>query len=175
MINTCYAVSQFQLAAASEFPEASAPVVLFFCPSVCLSVCPPRISRHSLKTKRWNLQHKQKLIFDQVWIERISVLKLSSRARRDCSPRWLLLAIWTPLKRKLSTGGCLTTSSFVCTTEQRDSSRKKAREGHRSSLHYVQLCSHAHLIMWLAHCKQQLISCRLSIAVLIIPMQLARS
>ena len=81
-----------------------------------------------------------------------------------CSPRWLLLAIWTPLKTKLSTGGCLTTSEFVCTTEQRDRSREKAREGHRSSLHYVQLCSHAHLIMWLAHCKQQLISCRLQLA-----------
>ena len=42
-----------------------------------------------------------------------------------CSPRWLLLAIWTPLKTKLSTGGCLTTSEFVCTTEQRDRSREK--------------------------------------------------
>ena len=51
--------------------------------AVCHSVCPQRISRHSLKTKRWNLQHKQKLIFDHVWIERISVLNLSSRARRD--------------------------------------------------------------------------------------------
>ena len=51
--------------------------------AVCQSFCPLRISRHSLKTKRWNLQNKQKLIFDQVWIERISVLKLSSRARRD--------------------------------------------------------------------------------------------
>ena len=48
-----------------------------------------------------------------------------------CSPRWLLLAIWTPLKTKLSTGGCLTTSEFVCTTEQRDRSREKVREGHR--------------------------------------------
>ena len=51
-----------------------------------------------------------------------------------CSSRWLLLAIWTPLKTKLSTGGCLTTSEFVCTTEQRDRSREK---GHRSSLHYT--------------------------------------
>ena len=42
-----------------------------------------------------------------------------------CSPRWLLLAIWTPLKTKLSTGGGLTTSEFVCTTEQRDRSREK--------------------------------------------------
>ena len=71
------------------------------------------------------------------------------------------MAVAGDLKTKLSTGGCLTTSEFVCTTEQRDRSREKAREGHRSSLHYVQLCSHAHLIMWLARCKQQLISCRL--------------
>ena len=55
-------------------------VVLSVILSVCLST---RISRHSLKTKRWNLQHKQKLIFDQVWIGRISILKLSSWARRD--------------------------------------------------------------------------------------------
>ena len=54
-----------------------------------------------------------------------------------CSPQWLLLAIWTPLKTKLSTGGCLTTSEFVSTTEQRDWSKEKAREGHRSSLHYT--------------------------------------
>ena len=53
------------------------------------------------------------------------------------SPRWLLLVIWTPLKTKLSTGGCLTTSEYVCTTEQRDRSREKALEGHRSSLHYT--------------------------------------
>ena len=34
--------------------------------SCCLSFCLPRIFCHSLKTKRRNLQHKQKLIFDQV-------------------------------------------------------------------------------------------------------------
>ena len=49
------------------------------CHSVRLSVCPPRISRHSLKTKHWNLQHKQKLTFEQVCIERISILNLCSR------------------------------------------------------------------------------------------------
>ena len=100
--------------------------------------------------------------------------------------RWLLLAIWTPLKTKLSTGGCLRTSEFVCTTEQRDRSREKAREGHRSaSLHYT----HARAIVQSrpsdyvvsTFCKQQLISCRLqlaymySVAVLIKNMQLARS
>ena len=95
-----------------------------------------------------------------------------------CSPRWLLLAIWTPLKTKLSTGGGLTTSEFVCTTEQRDRSREKLEKAidlAYTTLMHVQLCSHAHLIMWLAHCthcKQQL---AVSIAVLIIPMQLARS
>ena len=51
-----------------------------------------------------------------------------------------------------------------------------------TTLMHVQLCSHAHLIMWLAHyilCKQQLIlqlAYMYSVAVLIIPMQLlARS
>ena len=36
-----------------------------------------------------------------------------------------------------------------------------------TTLTHVQLCSHAHLITWLAHCilcKQQLISCRLQLA-----------
>ena len=44
---------------------------------------------------------------------------------------------------KLSTGGCLTTSEFVCTTEQHDRSREKAREGHYlayTTLMHVQLC-----------------------------------
>ena len=73
-----------------------------------------------------------------------------------------LLAIWTPLKTKLSTGGGLTTSEFVCTTEQRDRSREKLEKAidlAYTTLMHVQLCSHAHLIMWLAHCtlcKQQL-------------------
>ena len=70
-----------------------------------------------------------------------------------CSPRWLLLAIWTPLKTKLSTGGCLTTSEFVCTTEQRDRSREKLEKA--IDLAYTTCnCAvrHAHLIMWLAHC-----------------------
>ena len=50
-----------------------------------------------------------------------------------------------------------------------------------TTLMHVQFCSHAHLIMWLAHCilcKQQLIlhlAYMYSVAVLIIPMQLARS
>ena len=35
------------------------------------------------------------------------------------------------MKTRLSTGGCLTTSEFVFTTEQRDRSRENAREGHR--------------------------------------------
>ena len=65
-----------------------------------------------------------------------------------CSPRWLLLAIWTPLKTKLSTGGCLTTSEFICTTEQCAGPEKKLEKA--IDLAYttlVQLCSHAHLIM----------------------------
>ena len=43
----------------------------------------------------------------------------------------------TPLKTKLFTAGCLTTSKFVCTTEQRGRSGEKARKGHRSSLYIV--------------------------------------
>ena len=56
----------------------------------------------------------------------------------------------------------LTTSEFVCTTEQRDRSREKLEKAidlAYTTLMHVQLCSHAHLIMWLAHCtlcKQQL-------------------
>ena len=81
----------------------------------------------------------------------------------------VLLAVWTPLKTKLSRlpYNC----EFVCTTEQRNRSREKAREGHRSSatLHSC-TCNCAvtpSLILWLAHCilcKQQLISCRLQLA-----------
>ena len=40
-----------------------------------------------------------------------------------------LLTSWTPLKTKLSIGGCLTTSEFICVTEQRGRSGEKAREG----------------------------------------------
>ena len=56
-----------------------------------------------------------------------------------------------------------------------------SRYGLLTTLMHVQLCSHAHLIMWLAHCmlcKQHLIlqlAYMYSVAVLIIPMQLARS
>ena len=46
---------------------------------VVLSVCLPCISRHSLKIKRCNLQHKKKLTFEQFCIERISILNLRSR------------------------------------------------------------------------------------------------
>ena len=59
--------------------------------------------------------------------------------------------------------------------------REKAIDLAYTTLMHVQLCSHAHLIMWLAHCilcKQQLIlqlAYMYSVAVLIIPMQLARS
>ena len=65
----------------------------------------------------------------------------------------------------------LTTSEFVCTTEQRDRSIEKKFEKAidlaYTTLMHVQLCCHAQLIMWLAHCilcKQQLISCRLQLA-----------
>ena len=57
------------------------------------------------------------------------------RARRDLLTSMVVAG--NDLKTKLSTGGCLTTSEFVCTTEQRDRSREKAQEGHRSSLHYT--------------------------------------
>ena len=50
----------------------------------------------------------------------------------------------TPLKTKLFTAGCLnTTSTFVCTTEQRCRSGEKARNGHYTTLVHVQLCSTA--------------------------------
>ena len=77
-------------------------------------------------------------------------------------------------------------SSFVLQNSVTGPEKKleKAIDLAYTTLMHVQLCSNAHLIMWLAHCilcKQQLISCRLqlaymySVAVLIIPMQLARS
>ena len=56
-------------------------------------------------------------------------------------PQWLL---WTPLKTKLSTAGCFTTSEFVCITEQCDSYEENAREGRPLQLSYshaiVQSC-----------------------------------
>ena len=59
--------------------------------SICLSV--GRISRPSLKTKRWNKLHKLKSIFAQKWIVRIFIIKLCSWATA-----WFtylgLLVIW---------------------------------------------------------------------------------
>ena len=92
---------------------------------VCHSVCPPRISCHSLKTKRCNLQHKQKLTFEQVCIERISILNLCSRDLLT-SESMAVAGDLTPLKTNLFTASCLTTSKFVCTTEQRGRSGGKA-------------------------------------------------
>ena len=134
------------------------------------SVCPLRISRHSLKTKRWNLQHKQKLIFDQVWIERISVLKLSSRARRDLLTSMAVAGDLDSWRQTYPQVAALQlVSSFVLQNSVTCPEKKleKAIDLACTTLMHVQLCSHAHLIMWLAHCilcKQQLISCRLQLA-----------
>ena len=59
----------------------------------------------------------------------------------------MLLAIWTPLRTKLSTAGCLTTSEFVCTIKQRGRPREKLVKAYSYHTH-VQFCSHAQLIMW---------------------------
>ena len=49
-----------------------------------------------------------------------------------CLPWWLFSAIWTLLKTKLSTAGCLTDSEFVCTTKQRGRSREKLLKAYSS-------------------------------------------
>ena len=93
---------------------------------VCLCT---RISRH--------LQHKQKLTFEQVCIERTLILNIRSRDLLT-SESMAVAGDLTPLKTNLFTAaGCLTTNKFVCTTEQRGRSGEKARKGHRSSLYYT--------------------------------------
>ena len=71
-------------------------------------------------------------------------------------------------------------SSFVLQNSVTGPEKKleKAIDLAYTTLMHVQLCSHAHLIMWLAHCmlcKQHQLAYMYSVAVLIIPMQLARS
>ena len=107
---------------------------------VCLSVC-HRISRHSLKTKCWNLQHKQ----INIRAERILILNLGSHDLLTSESMHMAIAgDLTPLKTKLFTAaGCLTTSKFVCTTEQRDSSSTVAWMTPRHGLHlYFYLLSY---------------------------------
>ena len=141
---------------------------------VCPSVCPPRISRHSLKTKRWNLQHKQKLTLEQVCIERISILSL--RSRDLLTSESMAVAGDLDSSEDKTVYSWLPSSKFVCTTEKRGRSGEKAREGrHRSSLYYTRaivqsrpawLCgaysvNSSLLVADYSVNKQQLISCKL--------------
>ena len=81
----------------------------FSCNTVhCLSVT-IRISPHSLKTKRWFSHYQYIATFAQTWNNKFLIW---SFVLEICSPRWSFLAIWTSLKTKLSTAGCLTTSTF---------------------------------------------------------------
>ena len=79
-----------------------------------------RISRRSLKTKRWNLQHNLKSIFAWKWIVRILVIRLCSWVIA-----WLLTSrspagdLVADVTTKLSIAGCLTASEFAFTIRTR--------------------------------------------------------
>ena len=124
-----------------------------FCPSFT------SISRRSLKTKRWNKQHKQISIFARICIEEDLVLKLRSRVMAwfwiismfgftPGSSPWL--AIWTFLKTKVQTIDCLQACRFdlyyrICMVGP-EKSRQRAMAKPTAISLACWFCSHAHLI-----------------------------
>ena len=81
------------------------------------------------------MQHKQKLIYEQVCIERILILNLRSRDSLT-SESMAVASDLTPLKTKLFTAGCLTTNTFVCTTGSVAGPEKKLEKA-IAILHYT--------------------------------------